>query len=110
MHTVNLLTRLVENHQIIAYGIIFLGLLFEGEFFLIFTGILMHLGALNIYITLIVVLLGGLSKTFIGYALGEFLLNYLIIINFLNIFKNEYIVFYLDLKQNPFGLFLFLNL
>jgi len=73
MHTVNLLTRLVENHQIIAYGIIFLGLLFEGEFFLIFTGILMHLGALNIYITLIVVLLGGLSKTFIGYALGEFL-------------------------------------
>ena len=73
MHTVNLLTRLVENHQIIAYGIIFLGLLLEGEFFLISTGILMHLGALNIYITLIVVLLGGLSKTFIGYALGEFL-------------------------------------
>ncbi len=73
MHTVNLLIRLVEHHQILAYGIIFLGLILEGEFFLIFTGILTHLGALNLYVTLSVVLLGGLSKTFIGYALGEFL-------------------------------------
>lgn len=73
MHTVNLLTRLVEHHQILAYGIIYLGLIFEGEFFLIFTGILSHLGALNFWFALFFVLLGGMSKTFIGYALGEFL-------------------------------------
>ncbi len=73
MYTVNLLTRLVENHQILAYGIIFLGLIFEGDFFLISTGILVHLGAFNFYPSLFVVLLGGLSKAFIGYALGEFL-------------------------------------
>lgn len=73
MHTVNLLTRLVEHHQILAYGIIYLGLIFEGEFFLISTGILVHLGALNFWFSLFFILLGGLSKTFIGYALGKFL-------------------------------------
>jgi len=73
MHTVNLLTRLVENHQILAYGIIFLGLIFEGEFFLISTGILLHLSALNLYLAFSVVLLGGIFKAFIGYALGGFL-------------------------------------
>lgn len=73
MHTVNLLIRLVEHHQILAYGIIYFGLIFEGEFFLISTGILVHLGALNFWFSLFFILLGGLSKTFIGYALGEFL-------------------------------------
>ena len=73
MHTVNLLTRLIEDHQILAYGIIYLGLLFEGEFFLISAGILAHLGALNVWLGLLIALLGGLSKTFMGYALGEFL-------------------------------------
>jgi len=73
MHTVNLLTRLVENHQILAYGLIYLGLVFEGEFFLISTGILAHLGALNFWFSLIFIILGGLSKTFIFYSLGGFL-------------------------------------
>jgi membrane-associated protein len=63
----------VEHHQILTYGIIYLGVTLEGEFFLICTGILTHLGALNFYVVLFIILLGGLSKTFIGYALGEFL-------------------------------------
>jgi len=73
MHTINLLIRLVEHHQIIAYIIIFLGLILEGEVIVISTGVLAHLGALNFYYALIFILLGSLSKTFIGYALGEFL-------------------------------------
>ncbi len=73
MYTVHLLTRIVEHHQVLVYGVIYLGLLFEGEFTLISTGILAHLGALNLWVSLIFVLLGGLSKTLIGYALGEFL-------------------------------------
>jgi len=73
MHTVNFLIRLVEYHQILAYGIIYLGLIFEGEFFIISTGILVHLGALNFWFSLLFLLLGGLSKTLLGYALGEFL-------------------------------------
>lgn len=73
MHTVNILTHLVENHQILAYGLIYLGLIFEGEFFVISTGILAHIGALNFWFSLLFILLGGISKTFLGYALGEFL-------------------------------------
>ena len=73
MHTVNLLIRLVEHHQILAYGIIFLGLIFEGELIVISVGILAHLGALNIYFSLIFIILGAMSKTFLGYALGELL-------------------------------------
>lgn len=73
MHTINLLTVFVEHHQILAYLIIYVGLVFEGEFFIISTGILTHLGALNFWISFIFVLLGAFSKTFIGYTLGKFL-------------------------------------
>jgi len=73
MHTVNFLIRLVQHHQILTYGIIYLGLIFEGEIFIISTGILVHLGALDFWFSLLFVLLGGFSKTLIGYAIGEFL-------------------------------------
>lgn len=73
MHTVNLLIRLVEHHQILAYAILYLGLIFEGELFLISTGILTHLGALNFWFAFSFLLLGALSKTILGYKLGEFL-------------------------------------
>jgi membrane-associated protein len=73
MHTVNLLSQLVENHQILAYGLIYLGLIFEGEIFVISTGILAHIGALNFWFALLFIVLGGLSKTFLGYALGGYL-------------------------------------
>ncbi|MFA6076640.1 MAG: VTT domain-containing protein [Candidatus Paceibacterota bacterium] len=73
MHTVNLLTSLVENHQILAYAVIFLGLIFEGEFIVISVGILAHLGALNFWFSFLFIILGAMSKTFLGYALGEFL-------------------------------------
>lgn len=73
MHTVNLLTNLVTHHYILAYIVIFLGLVFEGEFVLISVGILIHLGALNFWISIIFIFLGGLLKTTAGYALGKYL-------------------------------------
>jgi membrane-associated protein len=73
MHTINFLIKLVEHHQILVYLVIYVGLIFEGEFFIISTGILTHLGALNFWFSLIFILLGAISKTFLGYALGEFL-------------------------------------
>ena len=73
MHTGNILTRLVEHHQVLIYAAILIGIIVEGEFIIIFTGILAHLGALNIYLALVFILLGGFAKTFSGYALGRFL-------------------------------------
>ena len=52
MHVANILNNIVENHQIFAYVVIFLGLIFEGEIILISAGILAHLGALDFGITL----------------------------------------------------------
>ncbi|MBU0999009.1 VTT domain-containing protein [Patescibacteria group bacterium] len=73
MHTINLLISLVEHHQILVYFVIYFGLIFEGEFFIIFTGILTHLGALNLGLSFAFIFLGALTKTFLGYKLGEFL-------------------------------------
>ena len=71
MHTVKLLTTLIENHQILAYTLIFVGLIFEGEFFVISTGVLAHLGALDFWFALFFILLGAVSKTLLGYYIGK---------------------------------------
>ncbi len=73
MHTVKILSGIVENHQVLIYAIILLGIIFEGEFVIIFTGVLAHLGALNVFVAIIFILLGAFAKTFFGYALGQFL-------------------------------------
>ena len=70
MHTVKLLIHLVEHHQTLAYSLTFIGMLFEGEFFLISTGVLAHLGALNLSISLVTILSGAACKTLIGYYIG----------------------------------------
>lgn len=71
MHTIQLLTNLVEHHQLLIYGIIFLGVIIEGEAVAISSGILVHLGALNTPLTLLVIVLGGLVKTVLGYQIGK---------------------------------------
>ncbi|HAS80611.1 MAG: DedA family protein [Candidatus Nomurabacteria bacterium GW2011_GWE1_32_28] len=73
MHTVQVLNQLVENHQIIAYLIIFVGLIIEGEVVVITAGVLSYLGALDFWISLSFILAGGMVKTFGGYYLGGFL-------------------------------------
>ena len=73
MQTVNFLKHLVENHEILAYFLIFIGLVFEGEFTLISAGILVNLGALDLPMTIVVVLAGSLVKTFYCYHLGKLL-------------------------------------
>ena len=72
MHTVHILIRLVEHHQILAYGLIFLGVALEGEVTLISAGVLIHLGALNFWNILIFVYMAGMTQTFLGYSLGIF--------------------------------------
>ncbi len=73
MNTVALLSQLVEHHELIVYFFIFLGLIIEGEFVLISIGILLHLGAMDLAVTLPVIIAGVVSKTLLGYYLGAFL-------------------------------------
>lgn len=86
MHTIEVLNQLVENNQVLAYSILFFGLIFEGEIILISAGILSHLGALDFTTALIFIFLGGIFKTFLGYRIGEFLhkkFNHAKLFNFL---------------------------
>ncbi|MCX6755171.1 MAG: hypothetical protein NT068_01335 [Candidatus Nomurabacteria bacterium] len=74
MHTVNFLQHFIIGHEFLAYAIIFFGILLEGEFFVISSGILLFIGVLNIYIISVIILFGLLGKTFLGYYIG-FLIN-----------------------------------
>ena len=102
MHSINFLIHLVEHHQILAYSIIYLGLIFEGEFFLIFTGVLAHLGALNFWYCLVFVFLGCFSKTFIGYALGEFFYKKFNHHKFFKFIQKKVYNFLPEFKKKPF--------
>lgn len=73
MHTVNILKHLVENHLVLTYLLIFFITIVEGEIVTISAGILVLLGALNFWISLIVIFCGGMVKTIFGYSLGKFL-------------------------------------
>ncbi len=70
MHTVNFLKHLVEGYEVWAYALILFGIIFEGEFIIICTGILAYLGVLDVYTAFIFILCGGLGKTFLGYYIG----------------------------------------
>lgn len=102
MHTVNLLTSLVENHHIVAYVVIYLGILLEGEFFLISAGILAHLGALDLWFVFLITLLGAFSKTFIGYALGEFLFKIFNHHRFFKYIQKRVYILFPSFKVKPF--------
>ncbi len=73
METVSLLTNFVEQYQFLAYALILVGIIFEGEVIVISAGILTHLGALNFWVALVFIFLGGMGKTILGYALGRLL-------------------------------------
>lgn len=71
MHVLEFLTNFVSNHEVLAYGLIFVGLIIEGEFMIISAGILAHLGVLNFFMALLFILLGGFVKSILGYYVGR---------------------------------------
>jgi len=73
MHTVQALSRLVEHNQIYAYLMIFAVTIVEGEVISISAGILVALGALNFWVSLLAIFCGAFLKTFSGYSIGKFL-------------------------------------
>lgn len=102
MYTIHLLTRLVENHQILAYVLIFLGLIFEGEFTLISAGILIYLGALNLPLTIFLVLVGSFIKTFYSYYLGKFIHKKWNHTKFFKYIERRVYYFLPNFQQKPF--------
>lgn len=60
-------------HANIAYILIFLGVVVEGEIVVIFTGIFAHLGSINLFLAIVSIFAGGTVKSFLGYSLGNYL-------------------------------------
>ena len=76
MHnTVQILNHLVANNQVLAYLLIFLIVILEGEIIVISTGILVHLGAFTFFSALVLILFGAFCKTFLGYHIGGLIHN-----------------------------------
>jgi len=71
--SIGAIRHFVEIHAIVVYLIIFLGVLIEGEIAVIFAGIFSYLGSINIFISLVAVILGGITKSFLGYVIGFYL-------------------------------------
>ena len=102
MYTVKFLIKLVEYHQFLVYGLIFLGLIFEGEFTLISAGILVHLGALNLPLTIFIVLIGSLIKTFYCYYFGKIIHEKWSHTNFVKYIEKRVYYFLPHFQERPF--------
>ncbi len=102
MYTVKFLTTLVENHQILAYAVIFLGLIFEGEVVVITTGALAYLGALDFTLSLIFIFTGSFVKTFVLYYLGELLNDKFNYSKFFQFIEKRVLYFMPRFEQKPF--------
>lgn len=70
MHTVQALRYVVEHNQVLAYFLIFITTIIEGEVVAISAGILILLGGLNFWIAFLAILGGGVIKSFLGYFIG----------------------------------------
>jgi membrane protein DedA with SNARE-associated domain len=71
--TINTIRHFVELHAHLAYFLVVVGVIIEGEIVVVIAGIFAHLGSLNIYIAFIATMVGGGLKSIIGYSLGYYL-------------------------------------
>lgn len=76
LQTIIAFPHIVAMHAFLAYAILALGIIIEGEVFVIVGGILAHLGALSFSGVILVVILGALLKTFICYGIGNILFKF----------------------------------
>lgn len=100
--SIGALRHFVEIHAIIAYLLIFLGVIIEGEIIVILAGIFTYLGSLNFSITLAVIILGGATKSILGYTIGYYLGKHHSQKQFLNKLERRISYFLPNFKTRPF--------
>lgn len=100
--SIGAIRHFIEVHAIIVYLIIFLGVLVEGEIVVIFAGIFSYLGSINIFVAIIAVILGGITKSLIGYMLGYHLQKFHSHRPFMNKIERRISYFLPRFKERPF--------
>ncbi len=73
MHFVDTLQQFASEHAALSYGLIFLGVLIEGEFTLIVAGVFSNLRILPIADVVVVGLAGAIAKAVSWYYLGAWM-------------------------------------
>lgn len=102
MNTINALSNFVAGNELLAYILIFLGLIIEGEVVVIFCGILAHLGGLSIITSFFVGILGIVSKSYLGYQLGAYLERKYPRNRFLRYIESKILYYLPHFKDRPF--------
>jgi membrane protein DedA with SNARE-associated domain len=73
MLTLSFIKQFASSHADIAYALIVLGVIIEGEIVVVIAGIFAHLGSINIFYALLATVFGGSIKSLLGYSLGAYL-------------------------------------
>lgn len=73
MLTLSYIKQFASMHAELAYALIVLGVIIEGEIIVILAGIFAHLGSINIFYALLATVFGGSIKSVLGYSLGAYL-------------------------------------
>lgn len=102
MNTVNLLANFMSGNEVLAYVLVFLGLIIEGEIVILFAGILAHLGGLDFKSLFLVGALSLATKAFLGYHLGSYLRDRFPDNRFFQYIENKILYFLPSFKEKPF--------
>ena len=104
MHSfsIDIIKHFVEAHAVWAYIFIIIGVIVEGEISVILAGIFCHLGSLNPFIAFLCAIIGGASKSFIGYTLGLYLQRHHSHQPFLRLMEKRISYFLPRFNKNPF--------
>ena len=73
MITLGYIKHFASIHAELAYALIILGVILEGEIVVILAGIFAHLGSINFGFALIATIIGGRVKSILGYGIGYIL-------------------------------------
>ena len=100
--SIGTIRHFVEIHAVIVYFVIFFGVIIEGEIVVIFAGIFSYLGSIHIPVALIAIILGGVTKSFLGYTIGHYLNKYHSHRPFMNKIEGRISYFLPRFKERPF--------
>jgi len=73
MLTINFIRHFAADNASIAYLLIVLGMVIEGEIVVVIAGIFAHLGSLKFFYIALFIIIGGGVKSLIGYSIGHYL-------------------------------------
>lgn len=103
MLTLDSISHFISLHANLAYLLIGLGMLIEGEVIVITSGIFVHLGSLNLLITFVVIVLGCCLKASLGYGFGFYLQKNHSHLSIVRRVENRVNYFLPNFSKRPFG-------